>query len=138
MYARSLDAVYYPLKLCHGLVPLIAGVDKFFNLLTDWSKYLPHPIVEILPMSPEAFMMVVGVIEIAAGIIVLTKFTRLGAYIVAAWLVAIALVLVIGGYYDIAVRDLAMALGAYTLGTVAALRGEHVLPARARVATVGP
>lgn len=138
MYARSLDAVYYPLKLCYGLVPLIAGVDKFFNLLTDWSKYLPHPIVEILPMSPEAFMMVVGVIEIAAGIIVLTKFTRLGAYIVAAWLVAIALVLVIGGYYDIAVRDLAMALGAYTLGTVAALRGEHVLPARARVATVGP
>jgi hypothetical protein len=129
MDARSLDGVYLPLKLCYGLVPIIAGADKFFNLLTDWAKYLPRPVVEILPVSPEAFMMIVGVIEIAAGVIVLTRLTRLGAYVVAGWLVSIAVVLVIGGFYDIAVRDLVMALGAYTLASVAAIRGERTFHA---------
>jgi uncharacterized membrane protein YphA (DoxX/SURF4 family) len=129
MNAGSLDHVYLPLKLCYGLVPIVAGADKFMNLLTDWSAYLPEGVAKLLPISPQAFMMAVGVIEIVAGLIVLSKLTRLGSYIVAAWLLSIAGVLIVGGQYDIAVRDLVMALGAYTLGSVAALRGETLLPA---------
>jgi hypothetical protein len=132
MNTNTLDRVYTPLWLCYGLVPIAAGADKFLNLLTDWSKYLPSAVTDIIPVSPHAFMMAVGVIEIIAGIAVLTILPRLGAYVVAAWLVLIAIAVTLAGYYDIAVRDLVMALGAYTLGSVAALRGEPILPGGSR------
>jgi uncharacterized membrane protein YphA (DoxX/SURF4 family) len=128
MNTHTLDRVYHPLRLCYGLVPIVAGADKFFNLLTDWSKYLPSVATKVVPLSPHAFMMIVGVIEIIAGLAVLTVLPRLGAYVVALWLVLIAIAVIIAGYYDIAVRDLVMALGAYTLGNLAAMRGEPVLP----------
>ena len=128
MPATPLDRVYFPLRLCYGLVPIVAGADKFFNLLTDWSQYLPAFVAQALPVSPDAFMRVVGIIEIVAGLAVLAILPRLGAYVVAIWLVLIALTVGAGGDYDIAVRDLVMALGAYTLGTVAGLRGETLLP----------
>src|SRR5262245_43971514 len=115
---NRLSSIYTPLRLCYGLVPIVAGLDKFTNLLTDWSKYLPPIAVARLPISPAQFMMIVGVIEIVAGLAVLTVFTRLGAYVVMAWLVLIAINLIAAGFYDIAVRDLVMALGAYTLGQV--------------------
>jgi hypothetical protein len=79
-------------------------------------------------------MLIVGIIEIIAGLLVLTKLPRLGAYIVALWLVSIAGVVAIGGFYDIAVRDLVMALGAYTTGELAALRGEAIFPGTRRTA----
>lgn len=120
--------MYFPLRLCFGLVPIAAGADKFLNLLTDWSKYLPGFAEGLLPVSPATFMMVVGVIEIVAGLAVLTVLPRLGAYVVTAWLVLIAIAVALAGYYDIAVRDLVMALAAYTLGTLAALRGEALIP----------
>jgi len=120
----NLSSIYIPLRLTYGLVPLVAGIDKFFNLLTDWGKYLPAVAVDRLPVSPSMFMMIVGVIEIVAGLAVLTLFTRLGAYVVMLWLVLIAANLVAAGYFDVAVRDLVMAVGAYTLGQVAAVRGE--------------
>lgn len=133
MNAHSLDHVYTPLRLCYGLVPIVAGADKFLNLLTDWTKYLPGFVTDIIPLSPQAFMGAVGVIEIVAGIAVLSRFTRLGAYVVALWLVLIAGAVTLAGFYDIAVRDLVMALGAYTLGSLAALRGETLIPSsRAR------
>jgi len=125
---NRLSSIYLPLRLCYGLVPLIAGLDKFTDLLTYWSKYLPKFTADRLPFPPAQFMMIVGVIEIVAGLAVLTVLTRLGAYDVMAWLALIAVNLVLAGYYDIAVRDLALALGAYTLGQVAALRGEGWLP----------
>jgi hypothetical protein len=128
MNKHTLDRVYYPLWLCYGLVPIAAGADKFFNLLTDWSKYLPDIATKVVPVTPHAFMMIVGVIEIIAGLVVLFALPRLGAYVVAIWLVGIAIAVTIAGYYDVAVRDLAMALGAYTLATVAGLRGEPILP----------
>lgn len=128
MDTRALDRVYFPLRLCFGLVPIAAGADKFLNLLTDWSKYLPGFAEGLLPVSPATFMMVVGVIEIVAGLAVLTVLPRLGAYVVTAWLVLIAIAVALAGYYDIAVRDLVMALAAYTLGTLAALRGEALIP----------
>jgi hypothetical protein len=118
----NLDSLYRPLWLTYGLVPLLAGLDKFFNLLADWPKYLSPAVAGLLPMSAQSFMYAVGVIEIAAGLLVLTRWTRLGAWIVAAWLVAIAINLVTLGMFDIAVRDLAMAVGAYTLARLAELR----------------
>jgi uncharacterized membrane protein YphA (DoxX/SURF4 family) len=127
----SLSSIYIPLRLAFGLVPIVAGLDKFFNLLTDWQKYLAPPVAKLLPVSPDTFMMAAGVIEIIAGLVVLTVLTRLGAYIVMIWLVLIAGNLILAGYYDVAVRDLVMALSAYTLGQVAALRGDQWLPAGA-------
>ncbi len=107
------------LRLTYGIVPIVAGADKFMNLLTDWSQYL-HPMLADI-MGASAFMMVVGVIEIVAGILVLVK-PRIGAYVVAAWLVGIALNLIFGGhYFDIAVRDLVMAIGAYVLARLSGL-----------------
>ncbi len=110
----TVQSVQNILKLTYGLVPIVAGLDKFTNLLTNWADYLGNN-VGMLPMDAASFMKIVGVIEIVAGIIVLIR-PLVGAYIVAAWLVCIALQLVIGGgYYDVAVRDLVMAIGAFSL-----------------------
>lgn len=100
------------LKFTFVIVPIVAGVDKFTNLLTHWTDYLDKNLV---PIDPGIFMKIVGVVEIVAGLIVLTK-TLAGAYIVMAWLILIALQLIVGGhYFDVAVRDLVMAISAYTL-----------------------
>lgn len=120
----SLESLYRPLWLTYGLVPLLAGLDKFLNLLTDWPRYLSPWMAGLLPMSPQTFMHVVGVIEIVVGLMVLTRWTRLGSWIAAVWLVLIAGNLVTMGLFDIAVRDLAMAVGAYTLARLAELRHE--------------
>ena len=122
------SSIYIPLRLTYGFVPLIAGVDKFLNLLTNWEKYLPTSVIAVLPVPPSVLMSAVGLIEVPAGLAVLTAFTRLGAYVVTAWLVLIAADLVFAGYFDIAVRDLVMAVGAYSLGQVAALHGDQWLP----------
>ena len=127
----NLESLYRPLWLTYGLVPLLAGLDKFLNLLTDWTKYLSPSITGLLPVSAETFMQAVGIIEIAVGLMVLTRWTRLGAWIAAAWLVLIAVNLVTLGMFDIAVRDLAMAVGAYTLARLAELRQESPMAARA-------
>jgi len=96
-------------------VPIVAGLDKFTNLLTDWKNYIAPSVNNALPFSASTFMAIVGVIEIIAGIIVLLR-PRLGGFIVMAWLIAIALNLLISGhYYDVAVRDLVMAIGAFSL-----------------------
>lgn len=103
------------LKYTFGLVPIVAGLDKFTNILTNWSQYISEGFAGILPFEPSTFMMVIGVIEIVAGILVLTK-TKLGAYVVSAWLVAIALTLIFSwSYVDVAVRDLVMAIAAFSL-----------------------
>lgn len=103
------------LKITYGLLPLAAGLDKFTNILTDWKRYLSTSLIDILPVSASTFMMIVGIIEIIAGVIVFVR-PRVGAYIVMAWLIAIAISLVAGGhYFDVAVRDLVMAVGAYVL-----------------------
>ena len=103
------------LKYTYGLVPIVAGLDKFTNLLTDWKNYLSPSMVNMLPFSAGAFMSIVGVIEIVAGVLVLLR-PYIGAWVVMAWLVAIALTLIFGGhYFDVAVRDLVMAIGAWSL-----------------------
>ena len=103
------------LKFTFGLVPIVAGLDKFTNILTDWTHYLSDGLISMLPFEPTTFMMIVGVIEIVAGVLVLTK-TKFGAYLVSAWLLLIALTLLFSWtYVDVAVRDIVMAIGAFCL-----------------------
>ncbi|HEY5917845.1 MAG TPA: tRNA (5-methylaminomethyl-2-thiouridylate)-methyltransferase [Chryseolinea sp.] len=106
------------LRLTYGLVPIVAGLDKFMNVLTDWSKYLAPAVTDVIPLSPDAFMNIVGVIEIIAGIIVLAR-PKLGSIIVGLWLIGIAInLLLTGQYFDVAVRDIVMAIGAFCLYTL--------------------
>jgi uncharacterized membrane protein YphA (DoxX/SURF4 family) len=103
------------LRWTYGLVPIVAGADKFMHLLTDWDKYLAPAIANILPMTPNSFMSIVGIIEIVAGVLTLVK-PRIGSVIVAVWLVGIAInLLLTGQYFDVAVRDCVMAIGAFSL-----------------------
>ncbi|MDH7460735.1 hypothetical protein QEG73_05575 [Chitinophagaceae bacterium 26-R-25] len=116
---QTLRPTFNLLKLTFGLVPIVAGLDKFTNLLTNWEQYLSPKMAGMLPLQPHAFMMVVGVIEIVAGVIVLLK-PAIGGIIVAAWLTLIALTLIFGGhYFDVAVRDLVMAIGAFSMTRLA-------------------
>ena len=120
---HSIPAVrssYKLLKLVYGIVPIVAGLDKFTNFLTDWGQYLNPTLAGVLPISASAFMMIVGVIEIIAGLIVLRK-PFLGGMIVSAWLTLIALMLIVSGrFLDVAVRDLVMAIGAFCMARMAA------------------
>jgi uncharacterized membrane protein YphA (DoxX/SURF4 family) len=112
------------LRWTYGLVPIVAGADKFFHFLTDWTKYLAPAIGNLLPFSATTFMNIVGGIEIFAGILVLAK-PRLGSLIVGLWLVGIAINLVLTGqYYDVAVRDTVMAIGAFCLYTLCNHNGD--------------
>lgn len=113
--AGKTDRVITILHWTYGLVPIVAGADKFAHILTDWNQYLAPVVTDILPLTPQAFMNIVGVIEIIAGIIVLAK-PRIGSLIVGCWLVAIAInLLLTGQYFDVAVRDIVMAIGAFSL-----------------------
>src|SRR5690606_30840484 len=103
------------LKYVFVIVPIVAGLDKFTNILVSWESYLAPATLDLLPFSGGTFMMIVGVIEIIAGIIVLVN-TRLGAYIVSLWLLLIALSLIFTWHHpDVAVRDIVMAIAAYIL-----------------------
>ncbi|HVS92747.1 MAG TPA: hypothetical protein VHE59_11975 [Mucilaginibacter sp.] len=114
------------LKFTYGLVPIVAGLDKFTNLLTDWEHYLSPWVKGIIPVNGNIFMMVVGVIEIIAGIVVLVR-PQIGAWIVALWLALIALTLITGGnYFDVAVRDLVMAIGAFVLARLSNITGNKL------------
>ena len=113
------------LKFTYGLIPIVAGADKFTNILTDWSKYLHPSLASMLPFKASVFMMIVGVIEIAAGVLVFVS-TQKGAYLVSIWLVLIALnLLASGSYLDVAVRDLAMAIGAFSLAKITAITEQN-------------
>ncbi|MGW8123486.1 hypothetical protein ACV07N_12570 [Roseivirga echinicomitans] len=120
-----LSKVQNLLKFTFGLVPIVAGADKFTNLLTDWTQYLSTGMVDLLPFSASTFMMTVGVIEIGAGILVLIK-TELGSYVVSVWLVLIALSLIFSGsYLDVAVRDLVMAISVFSLARITRIIQAH-------------
>lgn len=113
--AENTNKVGTLLKWTYGLVPIVAGLDKFTHILTDWDKYLAPIVTDILPLSANTFMSIVGVIEIIAGIIVLAR-PKIGSLIVGLWLLAIAINLILTGeYFDIAVRDVVMAIGAFSL-----------------------
>lgn len=116
------DPTYQAFRILHlGFIvaPIVAGLDKFFYLLTDWTQYLWPAAPDLLGISPEGFMGAVGAVEVVAGLLVAVR-PRIGGYVVAAWLVGIILnLLLVGGYYDIALRDLGLALGALALARLA-------------------
>lgn len=123
--SSRLNATWWALRVLFGLVPIAAGLDKFFNLLTNWEAYLNPLATKMIPLSPATFMHIVGIIEIIAGIVVLSQFTKIGAYVVTVWLVAIALnLLTMGKFLDIAVRDLGLAVAAFSLAQLTAVREE--------------
>jgi uncharacterized membrane protein YphA (DoxX/SURF4 family) len=107
------------LRIAFAVAPILFGLDKFFNVLTDWPKYLAGWVNDLMPGSGQDFMYVVGGVEILAGILVAVK-PRLGAPVVVLWLGGIIVNLVSGpGYYDVALRDFGLMLGALTLTRLA-------------------
>jgi len=121
---KRIYSVFTIMKFTYGIVPIVAGLDKFTNVLVNWEQYLNPTITASLPFSPHTFMMIVGVIEIVAGLIVLSK-PAIGSYIVMAWLTLIAFSLIASKeYFDVAVRDLVMAIGAFSLAQIARITSE--------------
>jgi uncharacterized membrane protein YphA (DoxX/SURF4 family) len=113
---RNVEQAFQILRIGFTVAPILAGLDKFFDVLVDWDKYLSPIANNVLGGHGHAFMLVVGVIEIIAGIGVFLK-PRVFAYIVATWLLLIIInLLTIPGYYDVALRDLGLMLGALALG----------------------
>jgi uncharacterized membrane protein YphA (DoxX/SURF4 family) len=110
-----LESSRIALRVSFGLLPLLAGLDKFTYLLTDWSAYVGPIARSMLPVEPQTFLYAVGVVEIAVGLAVLTRWTVIGSYAAAGWLSVIAANLVLAGFFDIAVRDLVLAVAAFTL-----------------------
>ncbi|MFA5008493.1 MAG: hypothetical protein WC546_04665 [Candidatus Omnitrophota bacterium] len=109
----------YALKLLwiiFTIAPIIAGLDKFFNKLTYWTMYIAPFVLKIMPFEAGIFIRIIGVIEIAAGILV-AFIPRVGAFIVSAWLLLIvANLILIPGYFDVALRDLGLAVCAFAFG----------------------
>ncbi|MFP5387946.1 MAG: DoxX family membrane protein [Thermoleophilia bacterium] len=109
------------LRIAFTVAPILFGLDKFFNVMVDWESYLAPWINDIIPGSAATAMHLVGIVEIVAGIFVALK-PRYGAYVVAAWLAGIIInLLTYSGYYDIALRDFGLMLGALTLARLASV-----------------
>lgn len=123
--ARSSREAFQILRVGFIAAPILAGLDKFFGLLTDWSQYLWPPLADAVGLSPSSLMYSIGVVEIAAGVLVAWR-PRLGAYVVAAWLGGIMMnLLLLGDFWDIALRDLGLALGALALARLASAGHSH-------------
>jgi uncharacterized membrane protein YphA (DoxX/SURF4 family) len=112
-------------RLLYGafvLLPIVAGFDKFADALANWSGYLAPVVANNVPVRPEVLMRVIGVVEIAAGLLVALR-PRLGAYVVAGWLAAVILnLLALGHYTDVALRDVGLLLGALALARLSPRR----------------
>jgi hypothetical protein len=123
MFDSRLEPAFWALRLGLGLGPIITGLDKYFNKLANWSMYLSPLATKIVPVSETTFMHAVGVVEIIAGVAVLTRWTRWGAYVVMLWLLGIAANLVSTGmFFDLAMRDVEIAIGAFALARLAEAR----------------
>jgi uncharacterized membrane protein YphA (DoxX/SURF4 family) len=113
---ERLTTPWWALRVALGAAAFLAGLDKFFNLLADWPGYLSPMAAHLLTVSASSFMHFVGIVEMAVGAIILAGYTQVGGYVAAVWLLCIAVQLVTTGrYFDVAVRDVAMAIAAFTL-----------------------
>jgi hypothetical protein len=121
--------VYQAYQILHigfSVAPLIAGLDKFFYYLADWTKYLSPTVQQYSPVDAITTMKIVGAIEIVAGFLVAFR-PKIGAYIVAVWLLGIIInLLLIPGYFDIALRDVGLCLGALALGRLSEEYDHHL------------
>jgi uncharacterized membrane protein YphA (DoxX/SURF4 family) len=131
-----ITSAFWSLRIAIGATAFLTGLDKFFNLLVNWEIYVSPLFTKILGISPALLMHVAGVIEMIAGLAVLTGVTRFAGYVVAGWLTAIAIsLLTTGHFFDVAVRDLVMATGAFALARLAAVRSTAESPAATRDST---
>jgi hypothetical protein len=113
------------LRTVFTIAPIVFGLDKFFNVLTDWPHYLAPFVNSVAPGSAENAMMIVGVIEIIAGLVVALR-PQIGGYVVAAWLAGIILnLLLIPGFYDVALRDFGLFVAALALARLASVYGPR-------------
>jgi uncharacterized membrane protein YphA (DoxX/SURF4 family) len=120
---HRLTPAFWALRIGLGLGAFLAGLDKFFNILTDWSMYLSPLATRVLPISGTAFMRCVGVIEMIVGLAILAGVSRIGAYVLMLWLIAISINLITTKlFYDLAVRDIEIALGAFALARLSEVR----------------
>ena len=125
---RRLNGTVTALRIAIGLMATLAGLDKFFNLLTNWEAYIAPIAQQMLPISAGAFMGIVGVIELAVGVTILAIRPSLGAFVASVWLLLIAANLVLGGHFDIAVRDVVLAVSAFALARFEQVRaGEPAI-----------
>ena len=124
-FDHRLNAAWWALRIGLWVGPIITGIDKYFNKLTDWGMYLSPIATKIVPISTATFMHIVGAVEIVAGLIVLSRWTKIGSYIVLLWLLGIAVnLLTTGMFYDLAMRDVEIAIGAFTLSQLTAVREQ--------------
>lgn len=120
---QPVNHAYHALHIAFIAAPVIAGLDKFTHLLTDWDQYLAPAVARMLPTSGHTFMLIVGVIEVIAGLLVALR-PKIGGLVVSAWLLGIVVnLLIAGGFYDIALRDFGLSLGAFALSRLATARG---------------
>ena len=125
-FDKRLKASWWTLRIALGVVPILSGLDKYFNRLAEWGMYLSPLVTKVVPVSTPTFMHIVGIIEIIAGVIVLSRWTKIGSYIVMAWLICIAINLITTGmFFDIAVRDLEIAVAAFVLSQLTAVREDR-------------
>jgi len=123
---RKIDLAWKLLRGGFAFLPFAAGLDKFLGLLADWEMYLSPTVARLLPLAPATFMRTAGVIEMAVGLLMLTRWTRLAAYLASTWLTLIALNLIVSGQFlDVAVRDLALALAAFVLALLTEARAAR-------------
>ncbi len=124
---RPAYAAYRLLQLGFVVAPILAGADKFFHLMTNWDMYLAPSIEKLLPVSGHTFMLIAGAIEIVAGLLV-AVLPRIGGFVVSAWLCGIIVnLLLVPGFYDVALRDLGLAIGACALGLLAREFGRPIV-----------
>jgi hypothetical protein len=123
------------LQVALGLTATLAGLDKFFNILADWGSYVSPAIAHALPFSVSTFMAIVGVVEFAVGVTILALAPRIGAYVASAWLLLIAANLVIGGRFDVAVRDVVMSVAAFAVARFVEVRSDARVASASRTAT---
>ncbi|HTM54737.1 MAG TPA: hypothetical protein VL175_11950 [Pirellulales bacterium] len=114
--SRPTFQAYWILRVGFAVLPIVAGFDKFLQLLVNWDQYLAPSVAQMLPVSGHTFMLMVGVVEIAAGVLV-AVMPSIGAYVVMLWLWGIiANLLMVPGFYDVTLRDFGLSLGALALG----------------------
>lgn len=125
--AREESHVHHAYQILHvgfTVAPVIAGVDKFLHVLANWDRYLAPRIAQLLPVPAHTFMLMVGAVEVLAGLIVAFK-PSIGGWVLAAWLWGIIInLMLVPGYFDIALRDFGLSLGAIALAQLARAHGR--------------
>ena len=136
-FDKHLNGAWWALKIGLGVGPIITGTDKYFDKLADWGMYLSPLATRVVPVSTPTFMHVVGAVEIVAGLIVLSRWTKFGGYLVMVWLLGIVVnLLTTGMFTDLAMRDVEIAIGAFALAQLSTVRERRTAAKETEAAEV--